>query len=45
MRILAKQSFKKDWFTRDEFNLVVDLLVKTQGPAGLDGTVLETIDK
>ncbi|MDE1890654.1 MAG: hypothetical protein KGJ87_10700 [Planctomycetota bacterium] len=31
MRILAKQSFKKDWFTRDEFNLIVDLLVKTQG--------------
>jgi len=31
MRILAKQSFKKDWFTRDEFNLIVDLLEKTQG--------------
>lgn len=31
MRRLARETFKKDWFTHDEFNAVVDLLVKTQG--------------
>lgn len=31
MRVLAKQKFKKDWFTSDEFRLIIDLLVKTQG--------------
>ena len=45
MRILAKQSFKKDWFTRDEFNLIVDLLVKTQGLVTVDGLVPENIDR
>ncbi|MDO8141224.1 MAG: hypothetical protein Q6358_06955 [Candidatus Brocadiales bacterium] len=36
MRILARQNLKKDWFTKDEFNLIVDLLVKTQGLKGLE---------
>ncbi|KAA0242484.1 MAG: hypothetical protein DYG83_05500 [Candidatus Brocadia sp. AMX2] len=31
MRVLARQKFQKDWFSSDEFNLIVDLLVKTQG--------------
>src|SRR3990167_2149277 len=31
MRIQARQDLKKDWFTKDEFNLIVNLLVKTQG--------------
>ena len=31
MRVLARQKFQKDWFTSDEFKLIVDLLVKTQG--------------
>src|SRR3990167_7715092 len=31
MRVLAKQKFKKDLFTSDEFRLIIDLLVKTQG--------------
>ena len=35
MRIQVRQDFKKDWFTKDEFNLIVDLLVKTQGIKGL----------
>lgn len=34
MRIQVRQDFKKDWFTKDEFNLIVDLLVKTQGIKG-----------
>jgi len=35
MRIQVRQDFKKDWFTKDEFNLIVELLVKTQGIKGL----------
>ena len=35
MRIQVRKDFKKDWFTKDEFNLIVDLLVKTQGIKGL----------
>lgn len=31
MRALARRKFHKDWFTSDEFRLIVDLLVKTQG--------------
>ena len=31
MRIQVRKDFKKDWFTKNEFNLIVDLLVKTQG--------------
>lgn len=31
MRVLARQKFNKDWFTSNEFRLIVDLLVKTQG--------------
>lgn len=31
MRVLARQKFKKDWFSSDEFRLIVDMLVKTQG--------------
>lgn len=31
MRVLARQKFQKDWFSSDEFRLIVDLLVKTQG--------------
>lgn len=31
MRELARGTLKKDWFTYDEFKLIVDLLVKTQG--------------
>ena len=31
MRVLARKEFQKDWFTSDEFRLIVDLLVKTQG--------------
>ena len=34
MRIQVRQDFKKDWFTKDEFNLIVNLLVKTQGIRG-----------
>jgi len=34
MRIQARQDLKKDWFTKDEFNLIVNLLVKTQGIRG-----------
>ena len=34
MRIQVRKDFKKDWFTKDEFNLIVDLLVKTQGIEG-----------
>jgi hypothetical protein len=33
MRLLAREGFKKDWFTHDEFKIIVDLLVKTQGLA------------
>ena len=36
MRAQARQNLKKDWFTKDEFNLIVDLLVKTQGLKGLE---------
>ena len=36
MRIQVRKDLKKDWFTKDEFNLIVDLLVKTQGIKGLD---------
>lgn len=31
MRRLVRETFKKDWFTHDEFKLIVELLVKTQG--------------
>lgn len=31
MRVRVREKFQKDWFTSDEFRLVVDLLVKTQG--------------
>ncbi len=31
MRAQARQKFQKDWFTSDEFKLIVELLVKTQG--------------
>ncbi|MBM4065049.1 MAG: hypothetical protein FJ266_05325 [Planctomycetes bacterium] len=31
MRAEVKHRLKKDWFTKDEFDLIVDLLVKTQG--------------
>jgi hypothetical protein len=31
MRALAREKFQKDWFTSDEFRLIVDLLVETQG--------------
>jgi hypothetical protein len=31
MRLLAREGFKKDWFTHDEFKIIVDLLVNTQG--------------
>lgn len=31
MRVQARHKFKKDWFSSDEFRLIVDLLVKTQG--------------
>ncbi|KKO19840.1 MAG: hypothetical protein DCC43_10890 [Candidatus Brocadia sp.] len=31
MRVLAREKFHKDWFTSDEFRLIVDLLVRTQG--------------
>lgn len=31
MRKIARETRKKDWFTHDEFKLIVDLLVKTQG--------------
>lgn len=31
MRTQVRKDFKKDWFTKDEFNLIVDLLAKTQG--------------
>ena len=34
MRVQTRQELK-DWFTKDEFNLIVDLLVKTQGIKGL----------
>ncbi|MGR3219455.1 MAG: hypothetical protein ACUZ8H_06510 [Candidatus Anammoxibacter sp.] len=31
MRQIARKQLKKDWFTHDEFKIIVDLLVKTQG--------------
>jgi hypothetical protein len=31
MRTEVRERLKKDWFTRDEFKLIIDLLVKTQG--------------
>lgn len=31
MRIQVRKDLKKDWFTKNEFNLIVNLLVKTQG--------------
>jgi len=31
MRLLAREKFKKDWFTHHEFKIIVNLLVKTQG--------------
>jgi hypothetical protein len=31
MRKFTRQTLKKDWFTHNEFKIVVDLLVKTQG--------------
>ncbi|TVM00655.1 MAG: hypothetical protein CV087_12730 [Candidatus Brocadia sp. WS118] len=31
MRVLARQKFQKDWFSTDEFRLIVDMLVRTQG--------------
>lgn len=31
MRTEVKYRLKKDWFTKDEFDLIVNLLVKTQG--------------
>ncbi len=31
MRVLARQKFHKDWFSGEEFRLIVDLLVRTQG--------------
>lgn len=31
MRVLARQNLGKDWFTKDECNLIVEVLVKTQG--------------
>ena len=31
MRKLAREGFKKDWFTHDEFQIIVNMLVKTQG--------------
>lgn len=31
MRLLAREKLKKDWFTHNEFEIIVDLLVKTQG--------------
>jgi len=31
MRAEVKYRLKKDWFTKDEFDLIVNLLVKTQG--------------
>ena len=34
IRIQVRKDLKKDWFTKDEFNLIVDLLVKTQGIKG-----------
>lgn len=36
MRLLARDEFKKDWFTHHESKIIVDLLVKTQG--------IETVD-
>ena len=31
MRKIVRKEMKKDWYTHDEFKLVVDILVKTQG--------------
>ena len=31
MRVLTRKELKKDWFTHDDFKIIVDLLVKTQG--------------
>ena len=31
MRKIVRAKLKKDWYTHDEFKLIVDLLVKTQG--------------
>ena len=31
MRQIARKQLKKDWYTHDEFKIIVDLLVKTQG--------------
>ena len=31
MRRIVRDKLKKDWYTHDEFKLIVDLLVKTQG--------------
>lgn len=31
MRNLAREGFKKDWFTHSEFKIIVNMLVKTQG--------------
>ncbi len=45
MRNLARQRFKKDWFTSDEFKLIVNLLVKTQGLKEPESSVLENIHK
>ncbi len=45
MRNLARQRFKKDWFTSDEFKLIVNLLVKTQGLRESESSVPENINK
>ena len=45
MRLQVQQKFKKDWFTHDEFQLIVDLLLKTQGLKGIDESVLKNTDK
>jgi quinohemoprotein amine dehydrogenase alpha subunit-like protein len=45
MRNLARQRFKKDWFTSDEFKLIVNLLVKTQGLKESESSVPENINK
>ena len=31
MRVLVRKKFHKDWFSGEEFRLIVDLLVRTQG--------------
>ncbi|MFO0794601.1 MAG: hypothetical protein U0586_11130 [Candidatus Brocadiaceae bacterium] len=45
MRNLARQRFKKDWFTSEEFKLIVGLLVKTQGLKESESSVPENINK